>query len=158
HSCVDQSNQKPRSFRSTVYYPNQIKWHQACVDLIIKMRIDDRGLRMEHPVCISTWEFGLKAVKKASELFSKDLQPLDVIEQSIWVVEDDPDVASVGFGGLPNQNGIVELDAVIFDGPRKKIGAVASLTGIRHAISVARLVMEKSPYILLAGLGAKEFA
>jgi N4-(beta-N-acetylglucosaminyl)-L-asparaginase len=113
---------------------------------------------MENPVCISTWEFGLKAVKKASELLSKEVHALDVIEQSIWVVEDDPDVASVGYGGLPNQNGIVELDAVIFDGPRKKIGAVAALTGIRHAISAARLVMEKSPHMVLAGKGAKEFA
>ena len=113
---------------------------------------------MENPVCISTWEFGLKAVKKAAELFSKDLHPLDVIEQSIWVVEDDSEVASVGHGGLPNQKGIVELDAVIFDGPAKKIGAVAALTGIRHAISAARLVMERSPHVLLAGSGAKEFA
>jgi N4-(beta-N-acetylglucosaminyl)-L-asparaginase len=113
---------------------------------------------MENPVCISTWEFGLRAVKRARELFSKELPAIDVIEQSIWVVEDDPDVASVGYGGLPNQNGVVELDAVIFDGPRKKIGAVAALTGFRHAISVARLVMEKSPHIVLAGSGAKEFA
>lgn len=113
---------------------------------------------MESPICISTWEFGLKAIEKAAELFSNDIHALDVIEQSIWVVEDDPDVASVGYGGLPNQNGVVELDAVIFDGPRKKIGAVAALTGIRHAISVARLVMEKSPHIVLAGAGAKEFA
>src|SRR5262245_66622989 len=107
--------------------------------------IEDRGLRIEQPICISTWEFGLKSVRKAAELFSNGLHPLDVIEQSIWVVEDDPEVASVGYGSLPNQNGIVELDAVIFDGPRKKIGAVAALTGIRHAISAARLVMEKSP-------------
>ncbi len=113
---------------------------------------------MENPVCISTWEFGLKAVQRAAELFSNDIHPLDVIEQSIWVVEDDPDVASVGFGGLPNQKGIVELDAVIFDGPRKTIGAVAGLIGVRHAISAARLVMEKSPHILLTGSGAKEFA
>jgi len=112
----------------------------------------------ENPVCISTWEFGLKAVQKAAELLSREVSPLDVIEQSIWVVEDDPDVASVGYGGLPNQNGIVELDAVIFDGPRKKMGAVAALTGIRHAISAARLVMEKSPHIVMAGSGAKEFA
>jgi isoaspartyl peptidase/L-asparaginase-like protein (Ntn-hydrolase superfamily) len=113
---------------------------------------------MEKPICVSTWEFGLKAVQKAAELFSKEVHPLDVVEQSIWVVEDDPNVASVGFGGLPNQEGVVELDAVIFDGPRKKIGAVAALTGIRHAISVARLVMEKSPHIVMAGSGGKEFA
>jgi len=113
---------------------------------------------MESPICVSTWEFGLKAVQKAAQLLSKELPALDVIEQSIWVVEDDPDVASVGFGGLPNQNGVVELDAVIFDGPRKRIGAVGALTGICHAISVARLVMEKSPHIMLAGSGAKEFA
>lgn len=113
---------------------------------------------MENPVCISTWEFGLKAVQKAADLFSHELHSLDVIEKSIWVVEDDADVASVGYGGLPNQKGIVELDAVIFDGPTKRIGAVAGLTGVRHAISAARLVMEKSPHILLAGSGAKEFA
>jgi N4-(beta-N-acetylglucosaminyl)-L-asparaginase len=113
---------------------------------------------MENPICVSTWEFGLKAIQKAAGLFANGVEPLDVIEQSIWVVEDDPDVASVGFGGLPNQDGVVELDAVIFDGPRKKIGAVAALTGIRHAISVARLVMEKSPHIVMAGSGAKGFA
>ncbi|HEY7161839.1 MAG TPA: isoaspartyl peptidase/L-asparaginase, partial [Acidobacteriota bacterium] len=113
---------------------------------------------MENPICVSTWEFGLKAVRKAGELFSNDVHPLDVIEQSIWVVEDDSGVASVGYGGLPNQKGVVELDAIIFDGPLKKIGAVAALTGIRHAISAARLVMEKSPHIVLAGSGAKEFA
>ncbi len=76
---------------------------------------------MEKPICVSTWEFGLKAVQKAAELFSNEVHPLDVIEQSIWVVEDDPDVASVGYGGLPNQKGIVELDAVIIDGPGKKL-------------------------------------
>jgi N4-(beta-N-acetylglucosaminyl)-L-asparaginase len=113
---------------------------------------------MENPICVSTWEFGLKAVKRAAQLFSTELSALDVVEQSIWVVEDDPEVASVGYGGLPNQQGIVELDAVIFHGPRKKMGAVAALTGIRHAISVARLVMEKTPHIVIAGSAAREFA
>jgi isoaspartyl peptidase/L-asparaginase-like protein (Ntn-hydrolase superfamily) len=110
------------------------------------------------PVAISTWEFGFKPVQKAAELSQQDLPGLDVIAEAIKIAEDDPEVTSVGYGGFPNEDGIVELDACIFDGPRHLIGGVCCLQHIRNPIAVARLVLERTPHIILSGQGALDFA
>ncbi len=83
---------------------------------------------------------------------------LDAVEAAVRVVEDDPDDHTVGFDGYPNVLGEVELDASIVDGSTRRTGAVAALQGYRHPVSLARLVMERLPHVLLAGAGAGRFA
>jgi beta-aspartyl-peptidase (threonine type) len=83
---------------------------------------------------------------------------LDAVEACARVVEADPSDDTVGYGGLPNVLGVVELDASIVDGTTHEAGAVAALTGFLHPISVARAVMERLPHVMLAGAGAARFA
>ena len=110
------------------------------------------------PVFLSTWAHGKPANERAAEVFRAGGSLLDAVEKGINVVEDDPKVTSVGYGGLPNAEGEVELDASIMDGTRHRAGAVCGLHKIRHPISVARLVIEKTRHTTMAGEGAFHFA
>jgi N4-(beta-N-acetylglucosaminyl)-L-asparaginase len=101
---------------------------------------------------------GLKAVERACELMSGNADTLDAAIAGVEIVEDDPDDVTVGYGGLPNENGVVELDAAVMHGPTHKGGAVASLQNIRHPAAVARLVMKRTDHVLLVGEGALQFA
>ena len=83
---------------------------------------------------------------------------LDAVEATVCVVEDNPDDHTVGYGGYPNVEGVVELDASIMDGTTRAAGAVGGLRGYRHAITVARAVMERLPHVLVAGDGAARLA
>jgi beta-aspartyl-peptidase (threonine type) len=83
---------------------------------------------------------------------------LDAVEVAVRAVEDNPEDHTVGYGGLPNLIGQVELDALIMDGRTLAAGAVAALQGFRHPVSVARRVMEELPHVMLAGEGAAHFA
>jgi len=83
---------------------------------------------------------------------------MDAVEAAIWGVEANPDDHSVGLGGIPNLLGVIQLDASIMDGESRDAGAVASLEGFLHPISVARKVLEVSPHALLVGEGAGLFA
>lgn len=111
-----------------------------------------------HPVFLSTWPFGQAANERAAEVFLSGGSLLDAVEKGINVVEDDPKVMSVGYGGLPNEDGVVELDAGIMDGTRHRAGAVCSLHHIKNPISVARLVIERTRHTTMAGEGAFLFA
>ncbi len=110
------------------------------------------------PVFLSTWPHGKPANERAAEVFASGGSLLDAIEKGINVPENDPKVTSVGYGGLPNAEGVVELDAAIMDGTRHRAGSVASLHSIKNPISVARQVMEKTKHTTLAGEGAFQFA
>jgi L-asparaginase/N4-(beta-N-acetylglucosaminyl)-L-asparaginase len=110
------------------------------------------------PVFLSTWAWGKPANERATEVFKSGGSLLDAIEKGINVPESDPNVTSVGYGGLPNAEGVVELDAAIMDGARHRAGSVCSLRMIKNPISVARLVMEKTRHTTLAGEGAFQFA
>lgn len=110
------------------------------------------------PVVIATWRFGEAACRVGAEILAAGGTALDAVEHAANVVEEDPTVHSVGYGGLPNAEGIVELDAAIMDGPTHRAGAVAGLTGIRKPISVARRVMERTPHVMLVGQNARRFA
>ena len=101
---------------------------------------------------------GLNATKRAYEVLSEGGSPLDACVEGIALVEDDPEELTVGYGGLPNEDGVVELDAAVMDGATHRGGAVAALRGIRHPTKVARLVMEQTTRVLLAGDGALKFA
>jgi len=83
---------------------------------------------------------------------------LDAAVAGVAIVEDDPDDISVGFGGLPNENGVVELDAAVMHGPTHRAGAVAALQNTRNPARLAQLVMEQTDHVLLVGKGAVEFA
>jgi N4-(beta-N-acetylglucosaminyl)-L-asparaginase len=108
-------------------------------------------------IIIATWAFSKKAVEKASQVLA-DNNVLDAIEEGIKVCELDESINTVGYGGLPNADGIVQLDAGIMDGKTLSVGCVASLEGIRTPISVARKILEKSKHNFLCGKGALDFA
>ena len=101
---------------------------------------------------------GLQATQKAYGLLRHGADPLDAVVAGVNLVEDDPEDMSVGLGGLPNEEGIVELDAAVMHGPTHRAGAVAALQGIRNPSKVAQLVMERTDHVLLVGEGALRFA
>jgi len=101
---------------------------------------------------------GLEAAKRAYELLNCGHSPLDVCVEAASVVEDDPNELSVGYGGLPNEDGVVELDAAVMDGLTHRGAGVAALRGIRHPTQVARLLMQQTERVLLVGEGALRFA
>jgi L-asparaginase/N4-(beta-N-acetylglucosaminyl)-L-asparaginase len=109
-------------------------------------------------VFLSTWAHGKPANERAAEVFKSGGSLLDAVEKGINVPESDPNVTSVGYGGIPNAEGVVELDAAIMDGTRHRAGSVCSLRMIKNPISIARLVMEKTRHTTLAGEGAFRFA
>ncbi|MCH7728526.1 MAG: N(4)-(beta-N-acetylglucosaminyl)-L-asparaginase [Planctomycetes bacterium] len=101
---------------------------------------------------------GINAAAHSFGLLSSSTTPLDAVVEGVTLVEDDPDELTVGYGGLPNEDGVVELDAAVMDGRIHRGGAVACLRNVRHATKVARLVMEQTNRVLLAGEGALKFA
>ena len=110
------------------------------------------------PVFLATWKFGLQACQVGWERLAAGAAALDAIEAAGNVTEEDPEVTSVGYSGLPNAEGVVELDAAIMDGLTHAAGAVAGLTDISRPISVARRVMERTPHVMLVGQNARRFA
>lgn len=109
------------------------------------------------PIVISTWKHGIAANEVAWEVLSNKGSALDAVEMGVRVSEADPEVTSVGYGGLPDRDGHVTLDACIID-HNGNCGSVAFLEHIMHPISVARAVMEKTPHVMLVGKGALDFA
>lgn len=101
---------------------------------------------------------GERAVKEAMRILKAGGSVLDAVEEGVNVVEDDPNDQSVGYGGLPNLLGQVELDASIMDGATLRAGAVAGVRHFKNPISIARRVMEQTPHLLLVGEGADRFA
>lgn len=109
------------------------------------------------PIVVSTWPHGLAANRAAYDVLASGGPAIDAVERGVMVSELDPAVQSVGYGGLPNEEGTVELDAAIMDG-RGRAGGVGSLQWIKTPIAVARKVMEETPHVLLVGDGALRFA
>lgn len=109
------------------------------------------------PIVISTWKHGLAANDAAWKVLAVNGHSLDAVEQGVRVPEADPNVTSVGYGGLPDRDGIVTLDACIMD-ENGNCGSVGAIENIMHPISVARLVMEHTPHVMLVGDGALQFA
>jgi N4-(beta-N-acetylglucosaminyl)-L-asparaginase len=101
---------------------------------------------------------GILCISKAMEIIKKGGDTLDAVVAGVNIVEDDPRDNSVGYGGLPNEEGDVELDASVMHGPTRRAGAVASLRYIKNPSQVAKLVLERTDHILLVGEGALRFA
>jgi isoaspartyl peptidase/L-asparaginase-like protein (Ntn-hydrolase superfamily) len=112
---------------------------------------------MPEPIVIATWPFGKLAVDAALKQLAQGKPALDAAIAGAQVVEDDPSVRSVGYGGLANAIGTVTLDACVMDGKTLSCGAVAGVENIRHVAALARKVMEKTPHVLLVGEGARWF-
>jgi N4-(beta-N-acetylglucosaminyl)-L-asparaginase len=109
------------------------------------------------PVIIASAN-GLNATAKAAEMIAAGADPLDAVIAGVALVEADPGDNSVGLGGLPNEDGVVELDASVMHGPTHDAGAVAALRNIVHPAQVARLVMQRTDHVLIVGEGALRFA
>ncbi|TFF39328.1 N(4)-(beta-N-acetylglucosaminyl)-L-asparaginase [Mucilaginibacter psychrotolerans] len=109
------------------------------------------------PVVLSTWDFGKTANVGAWNVLATGGRALDAVEAGVKIPEADETNQTIGYGGLPDRDGYVTLDACIMD-EHYNCGSVMCLQDIVHPISVARLVMEKTPHIILAGEGALQFA
>jgi isoaspartyl peptidase/L-asparaginase-like protein (Ntn-hydrolase superfamily) len=109
------------------------------------------------PVVISTWNFGMDANREAWKILSASGRALDAVEAGARITEGNPAISSVGYGGLPDRDGHVTLDSCIMD-EQGNCGSVAYLQHIKHPVSVARMVMERTPHVMLVGDGALKFA
>lgn len=112
----------------------------------------------EAPMAIASGFNGEPAVTKAVEVMQNGGDVLDGIIQGVNIQEADPDDMTVGYGGVPNEKGIVQLDAAVMDGRTHESGSVGALENIMHPSKVARLVMERTDHSLLVGEGALRFA
>ena len=108
------------------------------------------------PIVISTWDAGIEANKAAWKILSKGGRALDAVEQGVMVTEASQNCC-VGLGANPDRDGFVTLDSCIMD-EHANCGSVAFLERIKHPVSVARRVMEKTPHVMLVGSGAQQFA
>lgn len=127
------------------------------LDLLAKNQPENNNTIINKPIVLSTWNFGLKANEEAWTILRKGGRALDAVEKGVRLVENDPEERSVGYGGRPDRDGRVTLDACIMD-ENYNIGSVACLENIKNPISVARAVMEKTPHVMLVGDGALQFA
>lgn len=101
---------------------------------------------------------GLSCIAKAFELLTAGADVLEALITGVNIVELDPEDSSVGYGGLPNADGVVQLDASVMHGPSRRAGAVACLEGVRTPSRVAQKVMEETDHLLLVGRDAQRFA
>lgn len=136
----------------------QLLAHSAAAALLSRLgiRSAQASAAPGSPLLISTWN-NRKANEAGWAVLNKKGRALDAVEAAARVPEADPGDTSVGYGGLPDRDGKVTLDACIMD-ERGRAGSVSFLQHIMHPISVARLVMEKTPHVMLSGEGALRFA
>src|SRR5438876_9572985 len=111
----------------------------------------------QRPLIISSAN-GLRALDKGMDILKKGGDTLDAVVAAVTVVEDDPNDDSVGYGGLPNEEGEVELDASVMHGPTHRAGSVASVRRIKNVSRLAKTVMEKTNHVMIVGDGARRFA
>lgn len=131
-------------------------WALGCQEQPANQPAEIKGVGSSKPTVLATWN-NTAANEAAWEVIARGGHALDAVEQGVRVVEADPDDMSVGYGGRPDREGKVTLDACIMD-EAGNCGAVCFLEHIKHPISVARLVMEQTPHVMLAGEGALQFA
>ena len=101
---------------------------------------------------------GLETTKLAYKMITEGKDTLEAVVAGVALVEADPNDLSVGYGGLPNEHGVIELDAAVMHGPTHGAGAVASIRNIKHPAAVAMKVLKRTDHVLIVGKGATEFA
>jgi N4-(beta-N-acetylglucosaminyl)-L-asparaginase len=111
----------------------------------------------KRPLIISSAN-GLHALAKGMDILKQGGDTLDAVIAAVTVVEDDPNDTSVGYGGLPNEEGEVELDASVMHGPTGRAGAVAGVRRIKNVARLAQTVMAKTNHVMIVGDGARRFA
>ena len=111
----------------------------------------------KRPLIISSAN-GLHALGKGMEILKRGGDTLDAVVAAVTIVEDDPNDDSVGYGGLPNEEGEVELDASVMHGPTRRAGSVASVRRIKNVAKLAKTVMERTNHVMIVGDGARRFA
>ena len=111
----------------------------------------------KRPVIISSAN-GVHALGKGMEVLKGGGDTLDAAIAAVTIVEDDPNDDSVGYGGLPNEEGVVELDASVMHGPTRRAGSVASVQRIKNVARLAKTVMERTNHVMIVGDGARRFA
>src|SRR6516162_3324369 len=109
------------------------------------------------PLIISSAN-GVNALQKGMDMLKSGGDTLDAVVAAVTIVEDDPNDDSVGYGGLPNEEGVVELDASVMHGPTRRAGSVASVQRIKNVSRLAKTVMERTNHVMLVGDGARRFA
>src|SRR5262252_2025750 len=109
------------------------------------------------PLMISSAN-GVKALPKGMDILKSGGDTLDAAVAAVTIVEDDPNDDSVGYGGLPNEEGEVELDASCMHGPTHRAGSVASVRKIKNVAKLAQTVMQRTNHVMLVGDGARRFA
>src|SRR5712671_76131 len=109
------------------------------------------------PIMISSAN-GVHALQKGMDILKSGGDTLDAAVAAVTVVEDDPNDDSVGYGGLPNEQGEVELDASVMHGPTRRAGSVASVRRIKNVSRLAKTVMERTNHVMIVGEGARRFA
>lgn len=129
----------------------------AVAMLVRNLKFSNSSTIINQPVVISTWAPNVKANEAAWQVLGSGGRALDAVEAGVQIPEADPADQSVGFGGLPDRDGKVTLDACIMD-ESGNCGAVMCVEEIMHPIKLARLVMEKTPHVQLVGDGALQFA
>ena len=132
----------------------------GCGDIAEKKQDEAVGSELKSqkkPVIISTWNHGLPANEETWKQLKNGSPALDAIEAGLMIPEADPEVRSVGYGGFPDREGNVTLDACIMD-HNSDCGSVSFLQGIKHPISVAKKVLQNTPHVMLSGKGALQFA
>lgn len=122
-----------------------------------KMEKKNKHSEKAFPIVISTWKHGLLANEGAMQVLKNGGKAIDAVEAGVRISEADPECNSVGYGGWPDRDGNVTLDACIMD-ETGNCGSVSFLQDIMHPISVARKVMDETPHVMLAGKGAQQFA
>ena len=115
-------------------------------------------LRPTAQPCIVASRNGIRGVARAMELIQQGTDTLDAVVEAVKIQELDPNDMSVGYGGLPNAEGVVQLDASCMHGPTRRAGAVGCLDGIKTPSEVAKCVLKYTNHILLVGEGAQRFA
>jgi N4-(beta-N-acetylglucosaminyl)-L-asparaginase len=118
---------------------------------------NETSVHFQKPIVLSTWDFGVRANSGAWKILSAGGRALDAVEAGVKITEADLAHGSVGLSGLPDRDGYTTLDACIMD-ENYNCGSVCFLQKIKHPVSVARMVMEKTPHIMLVGEGAQQFA
>ncbi|MGI8962848.1 MAG: N(4)-(beta-N-acetylglucosaminyl)-L-asparaginase [Bryobacteraceae bacterium] len=129
----------------------------AAVAATANTAVANQGGRGKKPIVVSSAN-GRAACAKAMEMLKSGADTLDAVIAGVNLVELDPNDSSVGYGGLPNEDGVIELDASVMHGPSRRCGAVAAIQGIKTPSKIAKLVMEHTSHVMLVGDGALKFA